>query len=138
MLLVGIDDTLELVWTGESDKIEFNGPDQWVQWNHKDLNLRGFKPMVFTIGGLNGRTRARLATSEAAVADRIFDFCQAGVKDINPRPERNGEKMSVTDVVECLALDAASMLMSVIVAASEGNQDPCAQQDIEITKGKKK
>lgn len=138
MLLVGIDDTLELVWTGESDKIEFPGPDQWVEWNHKDLKLRSFKPSVFTIGGLTGRMRARLATSDAEVADRIFDFCQAGVKDVSPRPKSAAGEMSVTDVVECLALDAASMLMTVIVAASEGNPDPCSQQDLEVTATKKK
>ena len=45
--------------------------------------------------------------------------------------------MSVKDVVECLQLSAASMLMSVIVAASEGMADPCSVQDLEVT-GKKK
>tara|TARA_Y100001963_G_scaffold150245_1_gene231071 strand:+ start:165 stop:578 length:414 start_codon:yes stop_codon:yes gene_type:complete len=136
MLLVGIDDSLELVWTGESDKIEFPGPDQWVTWNHKDLKIRGFKPTVFTIGGLTGRMRARLATSEANVADRIFDFCQAGVKEIQPRPQSGGNEMSVKDVIECLQLTAASMLMSVIVAASEGMSDPCSVQDLEVTSKK--
>ena len=138
MLLVGIDDSLSLVWTGESEKIEFSGTDQWVEATHKDLKLRGLKPTIFTVGGLTGRMRARLATSEAEVADRIFDFCQAGVKDVQPRPKRAGEQMSVSDVVECLALDAASMLMSVIVAASEGKTNPCAEQDLEVTAGKKK
>ena len=138
MLLVGIDDTLSLVYTGESSKIEHPGPSQWVKSTSKNLKARGFKPTVFTVGGLTGRMRARIATSETGVADRIYDFCQAGVRTIEPLPSSNGEQMSVTDVVESLSLEAATLLMSVIIAASEGEKNPISAQDLDLTSGNKK
>jgi hypothetical protein len=138
MLLVGIDDTLSLVFTGESSKLEHPGPNKWVKSTSKDLKARGIKPTVFTVGGMTGRMRARIATSETGVADRIYDFCQAGVRDVSPLPQKDGAGMAVTDVVESLSLEAATLLMSVIMAASEGEADPLAAQDTTLTEDTKK
>ena len=138
MLLVGMDDTLKLVYTGESDKIDFDGPSQWVKVTDKGLKCRSFKPTVFTVGGLTGRMRARIATSDMGVADRIYDFCQSGIRDVEPLPMMAGEPMTVSDVIENLSLEAATMLMSIIISASEGDDDPCSAQDISITEDTKK
>lgn len=138
MLLVGIEDTLELIFTGESEAIEFDGPPQWVKKNDPKVKVRNFSPMVFTIGGLTGRVRARVATSDSSVADRIYDFCQGGVRDVTNRPIHNGEPVSVGELVDAVSLEAATLLMSVIIAASEGSADPCAAQDLSITQGSKK
>tara|TARA_Y100001963_G_C6627600_1_gene374706 strand:- start:110 stop:529 length:420 start_codon:yes stop_codon:yes gene_type:complete len=138
MLLVGTEDTIELIFTGESDQIEFDGPPQWVEKRSPDVNVRGFSPMVFTVGGLTGRNRARIATSDSQVADRIYDFCQAGVKDVTNRPSVDGEVISVTELIEALSLEAATLLMTVIIAASEGVESPCSAQDLSITESAKK